>query len=47
MSGLYSMTSFGAVAARDDLADTYYAELKPLPDASVNPEKADKTQPRR
>lgn len=36
--GLYSMTSFGAVAVRDDLTDTYYAELKPLPGAAVDPE---------
>jgi len=34
--GLYSMTSFGAVAVRGDLSDTYYAELKPLPGAGVN-----------
>lgn len=31
--GLYSMTSFGVVAVRDDLSDTFYAELKPLPGA--------------
>ena len=31
--GLYSMTSFGVVAIRGDLTETFYAELKPLPGA--------------
>lgn len=31
--GLYSMTSFGVVAVRPGLADRFYAELQPLPDA--------------
>lgn len=33
MPGLYSMTSFGVVAIRAGLSDTFYAELQPLPDA--------------
>ena len=36
--GLFSMTSFGAVAVRPGLTDTFYRELKPLPDAGCNPD---------
>ncbi len=32
------MTSFGAVAVRGELTDTFYAELQPLPGASVDEE---------
>ncbi len=34
--GLFSMTSFGVVAVRPGLDDTFYAELRPLPDAGCD-----------
>lgn len=36
--GLFSMTSFGVVRIDLDLDTTFYAELKPLPDAGCNPD---------